>query len=285
MDEPIGDSAAMPNFLLSEMARTSGVKVILNGTGGDEIFGGYTRYLNSGIKGRLRNKLSIIVNSASVRNPIPLAGLIEAMDPLIEYCCSMNGSLSSVKRFLNGGHWGEVLKSELSSVFSEDFNSFSHLPDADRYMNFDIKTYLVGDLLFLLDKMTMAASVEGRVPLLDHRLVEFMSSIPSSIRIRNGNLKSLVKLALKGILPDEILERKKMGFGGPVLFWLAKNILDADCLIDKSSFCKESGLIDIEKISKIIKNKGVNRHNAQFFYNLIVFELWYKDVFKNASVN
>ena len=143
-------------------------------------------------------------------------------------------------------------------------------------MLFDLQTYLVDDLLFLLDKTTMAASIEGRIPLLDHRLIEFMFSLPHRMLVNGSSLKDFVKIALKDVLPSDIINRKKMGFGAPVHQWIKKSSI-GEILLDTN------GLSDItkhhfnyKKINKDIKNNNYTRWHPQFYYNLIVFELWFK---------
>lgn len=277
MDEPIGDTAAIPTFLLSEIARDSGVKVILNGTGGDEIFGGYRRYLRRGTK-KLNTMTNIIFSG--FQKPTFFDTLVKSRDPIIAYCCQVNGNFMGLISFLKDKKWLEVLIDEIINLFSDKFYSPANLPEVDRLMNFDLKTYLVGDLLFLLDKMTMGASIEGRVPLIDHRMVEFMASIPAKLRIENGNLKALVKHALEGILPDEVINRGKMGFGAPVSSWLHNGILDEFSIFDEDASSVTQDLFYSAQLCDVVKNKKYNRWNAQFIYNLAIFELWYKDVFK-----
>lgn len=285
MDEPIGDSAAIPAFLLSEIARDSGVKVILNGTGGDEIFGGYKRYVRGSFKNYVisQSKEMIKLSRAILQSPFSYKSAFRLRDSMIQYNSMVSGSILGLREYINSGHWFDVLYSGLNEVMSEKFNELNHLPEIERLMNFDIKTYLPGDLLFLFDKMTMGASIEGRVPLIDHRMVEFMSRIPANYKIKDDTLKYLVKKSLEGILPDDIIYREKMGFGAPVYFWLCNDIfnwfqIDEDTL---SPVTKE--IFQTQQILNTIKYKKYDRWNSQFIYNLIVFELWYRDVF--LSIN
>ncbi len=282
MDEPVGDSAMLPAFLLSEMARESGVKVLLNGTGGDEIFGGYRRYLETEVRYYLRKKLNTMSNLALslIARPFSLYNTFKSMNGLMDYCCNVSGSFMGLRSFLKDDSWFGMLTNHLDITLGNEFDQLITLPKVDRLMHFDLRTYLVGDLLFLLDKMTMAASIEARVPLIDHRMVEFMATIPASLKIKDGNLKSLVKKALKGILPDTILAREKMGFGGPVSFWLSEGILDKTGIFEDGLSTETKELFKQEKLMDTLKNRKHNRWNAQFLYNLAVFELWYWNVLK-----
>src|SRR3989338_635168 len=288
MDEPIGDSAAIPIFLLSELARESGVKVILNGTGGDEVFGGYPRYLIRKPERYLKYRLYPLFNFtvSLLKNPLDIKTAINLTDKLISYLCRVNGTFIGLMSFLKEKSALGILLKNIDNIMKNYFEFYGNLREEDRFIFFDLKTYLVNDLLFLLDKTTIAASIEGRVPLIDYRIVEFMSTIPANVKMKGGNLKWLVKQALKGILPDEILYRDKMGFGGPVSFWLSEGIVDeleVFCGENMSPITKE--LFKVDRIQQTIKNKKYDRWNAQFLYNLSVFELWYNEVYKGGSVD
>lgn len=283
MDEPIGDSAAIPTFLLSDIASKAGVKVILNGTGGDEIFGGYNQYLKNEISHIAKNKLRILRMYTYLlkQKPHRLGHVYKSLNnPVFEYLTNINnGSYTGFFGFLKDMRWVDRLTIDIFCLFGDKYNSLVEDDFINGLMNFDLKTYLVGDLLFLLDKMTMGSSIEGRVPLLDHRLVEFMSEIPSSVKIRNGNLKSFVKNSLSGILPETILSRNKMGFGAPVLFWLLSGILD-ELHIFEDPAPVTAELFDCKKLKQIVRGKKFNMWNAQFIYNLAIFDLWAKEVFE-----
>jgi len=285
MDEPIGDSAAIPTFLLSEMAQNAGVKVILNGTGGDEAFGGYPRYLNGGLVRSLRIGTQPFRNVMSFlwRRPMEVNTAIRLKTELVNYISRINGvDLIKFRGFLKSKLWFDAILNGMDCVMKECFESFSGLSQADRFMRFDLKTYLVGNLFFLLDKMTMAHSIEGRVPLADYRIVELMASVPSQLKIESGMLKSLVRETLKSILPEDSLNRQKIGFGGPVFFWLSNNIIDGSRMFDELSPVTHE-ILDIPRIRNIVVNKKYTGWNSQFVYNLAIFELWYRDVFKKWS--
>lgn len=285
MDEPMGDSAAVPTFLLSEAARSAGVKVLLNGTGGDEIFGGYKRYIVNGSKAALMNRIKTAARmfQGFSAKPAFLKATARLNNPLINYLEGISGSYTGMLLFAETAKVFDDMSRNLNSLMAAPFNRLCGGDEAGRLMDFDLKTYLVGDLLFLLDKMTMGASVEGRVPLLDHRLVEFMGSFSSSARIENGNLKALVKSSLEGILPDNIITRKKMGFGSPVLFWLQENIFDGLGVFGEGVSDITSKAFDLSSIRRVAADRRYNRWNSQFLYNLAIFELWHQEVFKKFN--
>ena len=279
MDEPIGDSAAIPTFLLSEMARDAGVKVILNGTGGDEIFGGYKQYARGSMLFKLRNNLKAILNMISTAS---LTNALRINRPVIRYMCEINRSLIGMRSFLRDEQYFKDLLADLENTMSDTYNESGNRPEVDRLMNFDLQTYLVNDLFFLLDKMTMGASIEGRVPLVDHRMVELMTSVPGHMRMAGNQLKGMVKQALEGILPHEVLYRKKMGFGAPVSYWLNNGLLDDMAVLNGRTSPFTHEIFKTDEIRQAVRNKQFGSLNAQWIYNLAVFELWHRDMLKTA---
>jgi len=287
MDEPIGDSAAIPTFLLSELAREAGVKVILNGTGGDEVFGGYPRYLTGGPGQAMKDTARPIRDAAIsfLHRPMRLSSALRSGKGSLGYLSHI-GSMSAVQMdgLLREKASFEDLLDAFEGTMGDRFDSLVSMPRAERLMRFDLKTYLVDDLLFLLDKMTMAHSVEGRVPLLDHRIVELMASIPSRLKLEGGRLKGSMRKALSGVLPESVLDRPKAGFGGPVFFWLSNNILsEAGVFEDDMSQVTEE-VFRADKIRTMVRESRQAAGHRQFVYNLAIFEMWYKDVFRGERI-
>ncbi len=288
MDEPLADSAMIPTFLLSEMAREKGVKVILNGTGGDEIFGGYTRYAPNKWERQLVNNMPMAWRKL-LAGVLRLGGITSAwrmQDPMLDHFLQISGVFPLLAQLMSSKVSMNKLVSEMHICFDNLCNGTDWYKRPDKQMYFDLKTYLAGDLLQLLDKMTMGASIEGRVPLLDHRLVELMFSLPERYKVNNGETKYLIKRALKNNLPDDVLFRRKEGFGGPVDNWITCNMIEnlPELTQDKSSsFLKEYLNMDWSEISRRIPAfKGCG---LQLLFSLIVFDLWYKIVFEGESPN
>ncbi len=235
MDEPIADSALFTTYLVSEFARRD-VKVILSGVGGDELFGGYQRYLGEYYDGIYRRLPSWLRK-----------GILQRLAPKLP--SDRHSKLLNTSRLVRSF----LLSAELPfeeryrryvEVFSREFlemlllqrtpmshdalgMAFSEAAADDpllRLLNVDSLTQLPDDLLLLTDKMTMATSLECRVPLLDHELVELAARIPASYRIRRGRPKYLMKKALADVLPEGILNRAKRGFGAPVGAWMKRQL-------------------------------------------------------------
>ena len=234
MDEPVSDSAFITTYLVSEFARRE-VTVILSGVGGDELFGGYRRYLGDHYQayfGRLPSWLRRTATAAGRRLPS------DRHAPLLNFSRLAKGFLESAalpfeERYrayvevFPRDEAARLLGGERTSGRDPIAEAFLDAPGEDglnRMLCVDAQTQLADDLLLLTDKMSMAASLECRVPLLDHELVELAARMPQAIKIRGGRLKHVMKEAVSDLLPAEIIERKKRGFGTPMGAWLKHDL-------------------------------------------------------------
>ena len=235
LDEPIADSALVTTYLVSEFAAKD-VKVILSGVGGDELFGGYRRYLGEYYDGFYRKipawlRTSVIRRVAKGLPSDRHSKLLNTSRLLRSFVLSaelpFEERYRSYVEVFEAGALSSLMKTRAVDPVDSIGEAFRETTCADRLqrlLSVDLKTQLPDDLLLLTDKMTMATSLECRVPLLDHELVELASRIPAHHRIRRGQLKYIMKKALGGVLPDEILHRPKRGFGAPVGAWMKKQL-------------------------------------------------------------
>jgi asparagine synthase (glutamine-hydrolysing) len=280
LDEPLYDSAMIPSLMLSKMAVEKGVKVILNGTGGDEIFGGYNRYLPQRKMWQIVNSLPSNVRKLS-GNLISLLdkqrGMVIA-DPILFFINSISGiNFVFAKQFLKNKTHYEIMVNNISDVYSKFIPSNGKKAKRHQLMYLDLKNYLVGDVLSLLDKTTMAASLEGRVPLLDHRIVEMCFEIPDKIKFRNGQLKGVLRDTLKDIIPYEILHLPKAGFAGPLNHWINRSLKESmyEHLVESPiSFYQE--YLHMEVIKSALDNIEKNWKCSGTLFALYIFSLWYK---------
>lgn len=234
MDEPLSDTAFITTFLVSQFARRE-VTVILSGVGGDELFGGYRRYLGNHYQAsfeRLPGWLRRTASRVGARLPS------DRHSPLLNFSRLAKGFLESAdlpfeeryRAYVQVFPLAEVKRLlRMDGVERPDMiaAAFGHAGGDDalnRMLAVDMETQLPDDLLMLTDKMSMATSLECRVPLLDHELVELAARIPGDIKIRGGRLKHVMKEAVSGMLPRDILERKKRGFGTPMGAWLKDDL-------------------------------------------------------------
>ena len=276
LDEPIADSAFFTTYLVSRLARES-VTVILSGVGGDELFGGYRRYLGDAmyryfglLPGVVRNKLlpSLLDrlpqdrNSNWKNNIRYAAAFVKTanLDPVSRYMSYVTvfpGDLRS-RMLMDQPSSSHSAVEQASEALRAYFEKCRTADGLNRIMYADIKTSLTDDLLALTDKMSMAASIECRAPFVDQELIELAGSIPSSEKIRGLEMKHLLKKVVAPWLPPEILSRKKRGFGAPVGSWLRADLepLVNDMLSETQ--IKQRGLFHWPVIQEVIA-----RHKAQ----------------------
>jgi asparagine synthase (glutamine-hydrolysing) len=233
-DEPYADSSAIPTYRVCQLARRH-VTVALSGDGGDESFGGYRRYRFHTMEERLRSMLPL-----SVRRPA--FGLLGRVYPKADWApqvlrakttfqalarSSVEAyfhSMSILSDDMRGRLYSNALKAELGGYSAvEVFRRHAAAAGTDDALGLiqylDLKTYLVGDINTKVDRASMAHSLEVREPLMDHPLVEWLASLPSSLKVRGNESKRLLKKAMEPHLPDQVLYRPKMGFAVPLARW------------------------------------------------------------------
>jgi len=269
MDEPLSDTAFITTFLVSEFARQD-VKVILSGVGGDELFGGYRRYLGDHyVQQYHRLPQWLRRSTASISGYLPSdrhAGLLNTLRLAKGFLTTVEMAADdryrSYLQVLDREAVADLLMSPETSPTDPIGLAFARAqsPDAmNRMFAVDAQTQLPDDLLMLTDKMSMAASLECRVPLLDHRLVEMAASIPSAIKVRQGRLKHVLKESLRDLLPQDILNRKKRGFGTPMGAWLKKELAPLLRHLLAPETVQRRGLFRQTAIDKLVADHDANR--------------------------
>lgn len=289
MDEPVAGPGLFPQFMVSRVAAQH-VKVVLGGQGGDEIFGGYARYLvaylEQALKGAIQESTeegehivsfrSILRNLPSLQQYRPMLqafwreGLFDDMDQryfrLIDRSGGAHRLLSAEMRA--SCHNGDAF---------ERFRAVFNHPDTKSYYNkmthYDMVTNLPA-LLQVEDRVTMASSLESRVPLLDYRIAELVASMPPKLKFRGGELKHLLKRAIADLLPAPILERKdKMGFPVPLHLWARGAARDffGDVLLSRR--CRERGIFDPVEVEKLMNSEDAF---GRRLWGLLNLELWYR---------
>jgi asparagine synthase (glutamine-hydrolysing) len=280
LDEPFGDTSAIPTYMVSKLA-SEHVKVVLTGDGGDEIFGGYDKYV---VEGRERRAFD--------RVPTPLRRMAGAIGDMMPE--GMRGrrflrhlALDGNRRYLDAQtlvHADEMSKLFLHDAFVEMAGydpwaaSMSHLDSGPDWMSSvqygDLQTYLPLDILTKVDRMTMAHSIEARPPLLDHRLVEFAATIPARFRLHDGTTKYLLKQAMRGILPDQTIDRVKKGFAVPLARWFRGELSGFSRDVLLSDTCRHRGLLNASYVEEMLKRHQQGRDLDLQLWTLLSFELW-----------
>jgi asparagine synthase (glutamine-hydrolysing) len=285
MDEPIADTAFVTTYLVSQFARRD-VTVILSGVGGDELFGGYRRYLGSHYQTQLERLPGWVRRAATaLGEKLPT----DRHSPMLNTMRLARGFLSTAElpfedryrsyvQVFSAEEIAEILQAPgaasedlLDAAFAEATSS----DDMNRMLVVDARTQLPDDLLLLTDKMSMAVSLECRVPLLEQELFELAAHMPGTIKVRGGRLKHIMKAALHGVLPDDILERKKRGFGTPMGAWLKGELapLLRELLSEESVAAR--GLFRYSAIARLIAAHEANRvDGTDRLLALMSLEIW-----------
>jgi len=280
-DEPFGDSSGIPTTLVSQVAKDAGVKVVLSADGGDELFCGYSRYWT------IDN-----IGSKLFKIPVPLRKSMNfIMDSIGDKSVSkvLNSNLEFkyklIHKILKNKNWEEMYKSLTSYDigelldFSKDINESSFaIGEAEVPMQgmmlWDYHRYMVDDILTKVDRATMSLSIEGREPLLDHRIAQFMAQVPFEMKYKNGDSKYLLKKVLERYIPKEMIYRKKMGFGIPIFEWFSSDLKESF----EANFTKEElekhNLLNIDYIHN--EYNKMSKKNIVNLWFILVFQLWYK---------
>ncbi len=286
-DEPFGDASAVPTYLI---ARTAGrrVKVILSGTGSDELFGGYRRHAAGPAIRALRRLPAPALRAASALLSLLPASRTSAFGErallarrLMDAAREENGRaylrlVTSVDGALKKRIWRTGAEGLLDRLF-EDRTAGSHT-FLDRALAFDRGVYLPDDLLVKEDRMSMAVSVEGRVPFLDNDLMDFAAALPASLQVRGRTTKVLLKRAAAGLLPDDVIHRPKHGFGVPISEWLRGDLagMGRDLLLGPSA--RRRSLLNADAVSDLWERHAQRRADfGPALWGLIMLELWHRE--------
>jgi asparagine synthase (glutamine-hydrolysing) len=289
--EPFADASAIPCFYLSELTRSE-VTVALNGDGGDESFGGYTRYVSNRLGGRF-DRLPLNVRRAVAARAARLGG---------GEVTSLSNKLRRIMEGLPLGPAGRYERymswsndTERGRLYSDDFAAAVSLtPDddpitaswqdasgsdvVDVMLEVDVNTYLPGDLITKIDIATMAYALEARSPLLDHELMEFAASIPADLKVRGREKKWIFREALRGWLPDDTLDRPKQGFSVPIAEWFRNDLheLVHDVLLDASTL--DHGYFRPQTVRSMLeRHTAGDDSETKPLWALFMFELWHRE--------
>jgi len=286
MEEPVCEPPAVALHYVSKLAREH-VTVLLSGEGGDEAFGGYQSYRNfcwlEKIKDTLGPFAPFVGGAASTF--IPSESRYGKYGPLMHiplqdyYYSHSSGPYEFFNRRCRDLYTEEFLASldnEPRAALSRSlFTKVDRLAPLDQMLYVDTKTWLPDDLLIKADKMTMANSVELRVPFLDHQILEFAASLPSDFKVKNRNGKHILKKALAKRLPREILYRKKAGFPVPYAVWFDGELRAkiAEVLLDESTI--DRGYFRRSAVESLLKGHPHRNYSKEIF-SLLILELWHR---------
>lgn len=291
-DEPFGDSSAIPTWYVSQLARRH-VTVVLSGDGGDELFGGYDRYLP-------HPRIAAFDHWALPGS----RAVASAVWPWLPHGMTGKNFLRTVARDERGRYLDQIgyfQRDEKAALFTADvrrrlrgadaesslgahFARLTALPWHAQMMHFDFETYLPEDILTKVDRMSMAHSLESRVPLLDNEVVEFAAQLPASLKIRGGRRKHILKEAAAGILPSDILDRPKRGFEVPVGAWFRGGLRELFSDVLLSSRARQRGYFEPRFIERLVHEHVTGRREHTLrLWSLLVFELWHRQYIDSGA--
>jgi asparagine synthase (glutamine-hydrolysing) len=290
-DEPFGNPTAILEYILTKHMREH-VTVALSGDGGDEAFGGYVRYAGGWLAGKYRALPSLITR-----------GLMARLSHLLRDDTSGRHADRRIREFLQSAwlpqeemylQWvGYFSEAEKHSMYTAEFASQVGAKDSGDFLRtlfhkgarldslnqlgyVDLSSFLAGNCLEYADRMSMANSLEVRCPFTDHRIIEFGLSIPFEFKYRLGNTKRIVREAMRGVLPESVLRKKKMGFNPPLPQWINSELqpLIAELLSRKA--IERRGIFRPEAVEQLLKDHAERkRDNAVKIWGLLMLEVWY----------
>jgi asparagine synthase (glutamine-hydrolysing) len=291
-DEPFADDSVIPSYYISQFTRQS-VKVALSGLGGDEVFAGYQRYAGVLMAQRYRQLVPGpfhrgIVNPLVRLLPEPRHGG-DHIDHAKRFAADV--LRSPAERYLGFvstlpvGEREELFAPDLASridfaatgrIMTQPYNDCGAPDDVTRALYTDIKTYLPEDILALSDRLSMWHSLEVRVPLVDHRLVELSAKLPISFKLNARSKKVLLKKIARWRLPSEVLDHRKQGFESPMAAWLRSDLAGfAREKLSENALAK-SGIFNVRYVSrKLDEHMSGRRKNNKLLFSLIMFQEWY----------
>jgi len=290
-DEPFADPSLVPTYFVSELARKA-VTVALAGDGGDEMFAGYEKYSVDDVENKLRNKFPEAIRKSVFPRVAKLAGRIPGT--VGKKAKSLLTSLSHdpamgfyiTNSMMTDEMWHSLVKEDVAtqlagyhpSLYTLDMYNKADGPDhLSKILYTDIKTYMTGDILVKVDRMSMANSLEVRAPILDYQVAEFAATLPSSQKYRDGEKKYLLKEVFKPFIPDSLLYRKKMGFSTPLDEWFRGELkaLFQSMVLNPNSGTQK--YLSNEGIHKVwAEHQGMHKHHGIVLWSMLMFELWHK---------
>lgn len=276
-DEPFADSSSLPTYLVSKLARNNGIKTVLSGDGGDELFCGYNRYV-------WMNRMQNIFFMPQImrKNFAPLLGRLpylklRRISQILQYKNPLQMYLGIICMW-NEKELNELLGENYSYCelpFYKIYQKLSSLPMFEKLPLLDFHTYLPEDILTKVDRASMAVSLETRVPLLDHRIVDFVYSLPLNLRYRKGMRKYLLKKLLYKHLPEKFFRRPKQGFGIPLDEWLRGGVRPYLQEYLNTERIRKESLFNHKFVEEIVNKHLSGKYNYQYpIWTLLQFQLW-----------
>jgi len=294
LDEPFADSSAVPTYYVSKAAREH-VTVALSGDGGDELWAGYSRHRVEQWEASARQWLGRaggrLAGRIAARLPLGLKGarsLRHLALPPAEACARKHAYglfEGGVRGSLYAGDFARQVRDADPFVgFRLAYDSCPSPDPLDRALYVDVKTYLVDDIMTKVDKMSMAVSLESREPLLDHKLLEFAATVPSSLKLKNGRGKHLLRRLLERRIPKSIVDRPKHGFEAPIGEWLRGPLAPMVDRLLRDGRLRDRGVFDDRAVAALwAEHREGARDHRHRLWSLVMLELWFRQFVDGAA--
>jgi asparagine synthase (glutamine-hydrolysing) len=287
MDEPVGDAATLPTYILSKFAKKE-VTVVLAGEGGDELFAGYDNHKIMMVGNRLSKSFPKFIT----RGGFPIISKCFPESSNVRRGLDLLAADNEAERYLKILSLFSEDELKILGGFNLDGNRTNYFPDDMRLLNkllyFGLKTWLPNDFFVKADKMTMAHAVEERVPILDHNIVEFSLTIPTRLKLKGLTGKYIFKKAMAGLLPDQIINRRKHGYNVPADYWFKHSLKG---MLEQMLHESKHNYYNKEYVSKLLtkfqKSRGsysMNFLNAQKLWSILIFEIWHQIFIENKRI-
>jgi asparagine synthase (glutamine-hydrolysing) len=294
-DEPFADSSAVPTYYVSKAARNL-VTVALSGDGGDELWAGYPWHRIEHLEARARATLGAAASLAGrLAHALPLsikgARALRHLALSPAHACAVKHAYNQFdpdakRRLYSADFARSVAAHDPLTAFRDAYASVSSSDALDRTMYVDVKTYLVDDILTKVDRMSMAVSLEAREPLLDHRLLEFAATIPSSMKLRAGTSKYLLRRLLHRRVPPSILARSKRGFEAPIGEWLRRPLAPMVSALLGDGRLASRGLFRGSEVERLWYEHRTGRSDHRHrLWQLLMLELWFREFIDHAPAS
>ncbi len=297
LDEPLADASILPTYLLSKMTSEK-LKVALSGDGGDELFAGYPTYQAHKLVTYFDSLPDSLKDAArSLALSLPVSDTNISFDFKIKQFLRGAGVSSEIRffRWMGGfidGEKKELLSDDLKTALRHH-NSYEDIfsyisesglsKDMERILYLSMKLYLQDDILVKVDRAAMANGLEVRCPLLDQEFVEFACRLPTKYKLKGLKTKYLLKKAARGILPNEIIDRRKKGFGIPISRWLRNELKDFMLNSLEETKIKRQGYFNYAYIKKLIDDHlEKKKDNRKALWTLLVFQIWHEQYLENS---
>ncbi len=287
--EPFADSSGIPSTIVSKLAADAGIKVVLSGEGGDELFCGYGRYNHVAALYTKLNKIPHPVRKpfSSLAKGIDKSGVLNKI-----YSGNIEHKVAAGAELIASKSMGDVYSGYIANQSHEELKALlkevpeNGIPidliseDMEGMMFYDMKTYLPDDLLVKMDRATMHNSIEGREPFLDHRIIELALQMPENLKYRNGQNKWILKQILGKYVPDKFFNRPKKGFSIPIFKWFSEHLDNMFAHYFTAARIEKTGIFNTEEVLREYdKYKWNKKHNKEYniekMWRMLSFMMWW----------